>query len=137
MVARSTNIVPDTIAEIQGSLDRDRVLPRLEDWRDRVHGLYDKIQIGLGERYCYDRNGKHSTLEEVVQRAELSAADIPRIDILRIEERNRTLRALLQPRHLWIIGANGRVDLTVIPKIGYWPPSIHASRPLAADAAQK
>jgi hypothetical protein len=118
LMARSTDVVPDTIAEIQRPLDKNQVLPRLRDWRDRIHHLYDDIQNGLGKRYRYDRAAQYRTFEEIVQRAGLAEADIPSIDILRITESDGTLRAIIQPRHLWIIGANGRVDLTIIPKSG-------------------
>jgi hypothetical protein len=117
-MTRSTDVVPDTIAEIQGPLDRNQVLSRLRDWRERIHRLYDDIQNGLGKRYRYDRSGQHRTFEEIVQRTGLAEADVPPIDILRIEEPGGALRAIIQPRHLWIIGANGRADLTIIPKSG-------------------
>jgi hypothetical protein len=111
-------VVSDTIAEALEPPDRDHALARLNDWRDRVHRLYDEIQAGLGGRYHYDRQGKHRTLETAVQRSGISREQVPPIDILRIEQPGGALRAMLQPRHLWIIGANGRVDLTILPKSG-------------------
>jgi hypothetical protein len=117
-MARSMAVVADTIAEALEPPDREHVLLRLRDWRDRIHQLYEDIQAGLGQRYRYDRNGKHHTSEPIIQQAGLESRETPGIDILRIEEPGGTLRALLQPRHLWIIGANGRVDLVIVGKSG-------------------
>lgn len=112
------NLVADTIAELNDGLDRAQVLSRLEDWRKRVHGLYDEIQSGLGGNYFYDRHGKHVSQEEVVRRAGLPEWEIPPIDILQIEGPHRRTLATIRPRYLWMIGANGRLDLLVIPKTG-------------------
>jgi hypothetical protein len=112
------NVVSQTIDEALGGIGRDRALRRLTDWRDRVHSLYDKIEQGLGSEYSYDRSGKHRSLEEMSQRAGLQETEVPEIDILRIEKPAGTLRALVQPRHLWIIGANGRLDLIIPEKQG-------------------
>lgn len=108
-----TNIVSATIEELVEPIRRDHVMARLRDWRDRVHRVYDQIQEGLGPGYAYDRSGKHRTMEEMVQRAGIEEADVPAIDILRIERPQGTLRATLQPRYLWIVGANGRLDLLI------------------------
>ena len=108
-----TNIVSATIEELVEPVRRDHVMGRLRDWRDRVHRLYDDIQNGLGPDYDYDRSGKHRTMEEMVQRAGIEEQDVPAIDILRIERPQGMLRAMLQPRYLWIVGANGRLDLLI------------------------
>ncbi len=56
---------------------------------------------------------KQRNTEEQVQRANLSESQIPSLDILRILDLNDRTRALIIPRGLWIIGANGRLDLRV------------------------
>jgi hypothetical protein len=111
------NIVNATITEARQKPDKKHVLARLSDWRTRVHTLYDTIQNSLGDEYTYDRSGKHASQEEIVQRAGVEPQEVPQVDILRIE-RDGTLVAMLQPRGLWIIGANGRVDMIVIPRSG-------------------
>lgn len=108
-----SNIVSATIEELVEPVRRDHVMERLCDWRDRVHRLYDHVQDGLGTDYVYDRSGKHRTMEAMVQRAGIEEADVPAVDILRIERPQGTLRATLQPRYLWIVGANGRLDLLI------------------------
>jgi hypothetical protein len=111
------NVASDTIAEWAETPTRKRTLKRLRDWQSRVHGLYDRIEQALGSDYSYDRTGKHRSMEERVQQSGLSSDDVPPIDILRIEQSGR-LVAVIQPRSLWIIGANGRLDLVLTQKTG-------------------
>jgi hypothetical protein len=110
------DLVRSTMAEVKSGreIDRTHILHRLEDWRDRTHALYDFIERTLGTRFTYDRTGKQRSAEELVQLAGLSETEVPALDILRIEQPRGTLRATIVPRGLWIIGANGRLDLRVL-----------------------
>lgn len=102
-----------------GGVSREHVLKRLCDWRDRVHKLYDEIQHALeGSALQSNREGKHATLEELPQRVGLTPSDQPQIDILRIFRPDGTNAAILSPRGLWIIGANGRIDLRIVSSVG-------------------
>ncbi|MGC2524150.1 MAG: hypothetical protein WA417_16175 [Stellaceae bacterium] len=133
----SESVVADTITELNRDLDPAQVLLRLEDWRDRVHRLHDEIEKDLGRHYFYDRAGKHITQEDIVQRAGLPQREVPPIDILQIEGPHRRVLATIQPRYLWIIGANGRLDLLVTPKIGMGRRQfmlMDLSRPLAGES---
>jgi len=111
-----TALVRATMAEARfdGSVDAKHVLERLKDWRDRTHKLYEFIQKTLGTEFTYDRTGKHQSFEEPVQRAGLSKDEVPALDILRIERPQGTLRALVMPGGLWVIGVNARLDLRVL-----------------------
>lgn len=111
------NVVSDTIVEWAETPTRERTLQRLRDWRSRVHDLYDRIEHALGADYSYDRTGKNRSWEERVQQSGLNLDEVPPIDILRIERSGHPV-AIIQPRSLWIIGANGRLDLLVMPKTG-------------------
>jgi hypothetical protein len=111
------NIVNATITESLEKPDRKHVLDRLNDWQARVHALYDAVRQSLGDEYTYDRSGKQASDEELVQRAGIIPGEVPKLDILRIE-RNAELVAAFQPRNLWIIGANGRVDMIISPRSG-------------------
>ena len=113
----NVNIVAATIAEAREKPDKGHVLARLKDWQTRVHSLYQKIQKTLGNGYSYDRRGKHESQEEMVQRAHLKSDEVPKLDILTISEDGHRV-AEFHPRSLWIIGANGRVDLVVTPRSG-------------------
>jgi hypothetical protein len=108
----TTNAVTATMREALAEPGRDVVLRRLHDWRHRVHAMYESVQANLHEPYACDRSGKQRSQEGQVQRAGLTEDDIPAIDILRIT-RNGHVVAQFIPRMLWLIGANGRVDLLI------------------------
>jgi hypothetical protein len=102
-----------------GSVSRERVLERLQDWQRRVHQLYDRVEQTLRDTSFHtDREGKHTSNEELVQRVGLSQDEQPKIDVLRVIRPDGTNAAIFFPRGLWIIGANGRIDLRVVPPVG-------------------
>jgi hypothetical protein len=102
-----------------GGVSREQVLRRLRDWRDRVHRLYDDIERQLqGSVWHSDRKGKHTSNEELPQIVGVSDAEQPEIDILRIVRPDTSTAAVFYPRGLWIIGANGRIDLRITPVVG-------------------
>ncbi|QXX73936.1 hypothetical protein [Methylovirgula sp. HY1] len=111
----SPDIVSTTIEEVRSDreVDRTHVLARLEDWCKRVHELFHVIESALGREFTYDRTGKWGSQEEMVQRAGLTQDQVPLVDVLRIEKPQGSMRALILPRGLWIVGANGRLDLRV------------------------
>ncbi|HEY1931079.1 MAG TPA: hypothetical protein VGG99_03630 [Acetobacteraceae bacterium] len=113
----STDIVTATMRESLAEPEREATLRRLQDWRQRVHTLYDDVQAKLGPAYHYDRTGKNRSLESRVQRAGLTEDDVPPVDVLRIEFDGR-LAAQFLPRMLWMIGGNGRLDLVVSSRDG-------------------
>ena len=102
-----------------GGVSREHVLQRLRDWRDRVHKLYDEIERELqGTPFRCNREGKHTSAEELPQRVGITETEQPKIDILRIVRPDDTNAAVLYPRGLWIIGANGQIDLRITPSVG-------------------
>jgi hypothetical protein len=111
-----TELVRSTMAEVRPdrAVDAKHVLARLQDWKERTDGLFNFIQNTLGSQFTYDRTAKQRSAEELVQRAGLSENQVPALDILRIERPPGTLRATIMPRGLWVIGANGRLDLRVL-----------------------
>jgi hypothetical protein len=102
-----------------GGVSREHVLRRLSDWRDRVHKLYDQIERQLQDTgFRCNREEKHVLSEELPRKVGIAEAEQPKIDALRIVRPDKTNAAVLQPRGLWIIGANGRVDLRIMPSVG-------------------
>jgi hypothetical protein len=108
----TADVVTATMREALAEPAREATLQRLHDWRQRVHALYEEVQAHLDASYACDRSGKQRSHEGRAQRAGLSEGDVPAIDILRIE-RNGRLVAQFVPRTLWMIGANGQIDLIV------------------------
>jgi hypothetical protein len=114
--SNDTELVRSTMAEVRPdrAVDAEHVLARLQDWKERTNRLFNFIENTLGSQFTYDRTGKQRSAEELVQRAGLSEDQVPALDILRIERPPGTLRATIMPRGLWVIGANGRLDLRVL-----------------------
>src|SRR5262249_48386563 len=101
------------------TVTREDVLSRLLEWRERVHRLYDSIEQTLKEYgFQFDREGKHTTSEMLVQAAGVNPEEQPKIDILRIVRPDGTNAAIFFPRGPWVIGANGRIDLRLSPSVG-------------------
>jgi len=101
------------------SVSRERVLKRLADWHDRVYELYDGIERELeSTRFKPKREQKYAPPEEFARRFDITETEQPRIDALHIVRQDDTDAAILYPRGLWIIGANGRVDLRITPPVG-------------------
>lgn len=102
-----------------GSVSRDEALARLRDWRDRVHELYDEIEREIQDTsFRCDRSGKHISEEEFPRRVGVRDSEQPSIDTLRIVRPDDTAAAVFLPRGLWVIGANGRIDLRITPAFG-------------------
>jgi hypothetical protein len=102
-----------------GGVSREHALQRLRDWRDRVHELYHEIERQLRDTsFRCNREGKHTSSEELPRVVGITEAEQPKIDILRIVRPDNTNAAILSPRGLWIIGANGRIDLRITPSVG-------------------
>jgi hypothetical protein len=102
-----------------GGVSRERALERLQDWRRRVHQLYAQVEQALaGTSFQIDRQGKHTSNEELPQKVGLSQEEQPKIDVLRVVRPDGTNAAIFFPRGLWIIGANGRIDLRIVPPVG-------------------
>jgi hypothetical protein len=108
----TTDVVTATMREALAAPEREATLRRLHDWRRRVHALYDEVQAHLDAPYASDRSAKQRSQEGRVQQAGLTEDDAPPIDIMRIT-RDGDVVAQFMPRMLWIIGANGRVDLLI------------------------
>jgi hypothetical protein len=102
-----------------GGVSRERVLERLQDWKHRVHELYDQVERALqGTTFQSNREGKHTSNEELPQRVGVTQDEQPKVDVLRVVRPDGTNAAIFFPRGLWIIGANGRIDLRIIPPVG-------------------
>src|SRR5215211_6378640 len=101
-----SNITPRSSSEEladPSTISREQVLERLRDWRDRVHRLYGEIELTLhGTSFQLDREGKHTSAEELTQRVGVTSDEQPKLDILRIVRPGGTNAAIFF--HPWTVG---------------------------------
>lgn len=87
-------------------IDQNHVMRRVDDWADRVSALYADICRWLPAGWTAWKSDSVRMHEPLMQKFNLPARDIP---VLELASGERSAR--LEPRGLWIIGANGRLDL--------------------------
>ena len=118
MISRMNSSTSEELADPDG-VSREHVLKRLFDWRDRVHQLYDQVERELeGTPFRSHRKGKYRSAEEFPQRVGVAPREQPEIDVLRIIRPDNTDAAVFYPRGLWVVGANGQIDLRIKPSLG-------------------
>ena len=98
------NVLDDVTDE---TVDRTHVLRRVDDWQQRLHGLYNMIEGWLPNGWTVQREASVSMHEGLMRKFGIEPRKLP---TLRCDNGKGTL-VTLEPRALWIIGANGRVDL--------------------------
>jgi hypothetical protein len=101
-----------------GRVSRERVIQRWEDWRTRVHRLYADIEQALQNTlFRVERKSGPVSEEEFPRKVGVSPSQRQQVDSLRIVRPDGSSAATLTPRGLWVIGANGRVDLRITPPV--------------------
>ncbi|MFH1035830.1 MAG: hypothetical protein V1806_15090 [Pseudomonadota bacterium] len=82
---------------------------RLVDWQQRLNELYSSVQSWLPSNMGYqiDTSGSVVMNEELMKRRNISAVNLPTMTITHNSERV----LYFEPKGLWVIGANGRVDV--------------------------
>ena len=83
------------------------VRQRVEDWEGRLQGLYAAIGNWLPDGWKARQGPPIMMHEELMRKYGIAAKRIPTLELLR---RSGEI-VKIEPRALWIIGANGRVDL--------------------------
>lgn len=86
---------------------REHVEDRVDEWRQRLHDLFSDIGSWARARgWRVDDSGRVPMHEQLMQQFDMPATDQP---ILRLDRAQ--VYALFKPKALWVIGANGRIDL--------------------------
>ena len=93
----------------EDELDRGDIEKRIVDWKARISGLYDRIERWLPPGFAADRVGTVPMREKLMGRYDVPDTVLP---ILNVSKNGRGI-AKVVPGGLWIIGANGRLDLHV------------------------
>lgn len=101
------NVLEELIDDDERIVDKKYVERRVDDWSLRIEQLYANVASWLPEGWFALHAGDVAMHEELMQRFGVPERHLP----LLILERDGETRARMEPRGLWIIGANGRVDL--------------------------
>lgn len=99
----------DTIEELtehQDRIDWAHVERRIEDWQRRVVDLYDRLEGWLPPGWSSQRRFEVFMDEQVMRNVGRSGEKLPSLVL-----QHGTIAVRLEPRALWIMGANGRIDL--------------------------
>lgn len=87
-------------------IDRDHIVRRVDDWTNRIEALYRQIEGWLPAGWTADRKGTVQMREELMKKFGMPARELPVFQLSHQDKRS----ARIEPRGLWIIGANGRLD---------------------------
>jgi hypothetical protein len=90
-------------------MDNKYIQKRVDDWKKRINNLYDNIAqwIEYDSNFKIRRINDLSMYEELMANFNVPATKIESADIL---YKNKLILTF-KPYGLWIIGANGRIDL--------------------------
>jgi hypothetical protein len=90
------------------TFNRAHILERVDDWENRINGFYDKVsQWAKDAGFRTERTRKVLMSEELMQKFAVPDRELPVLDIVR---ENQTAASFV-PLGLWIIGANGRINV--------------------------
>ena len=89
------------------TIDAAHIRRRVDDWEERVHGLYAMIGNWLPDGWEARQGASVVMHEELMRKFGIGAKRIPTLMLVA----RAGSAARLEPRGLWIIGSNGRVDL--------------------------
>jgi hypothetical protein len=98
--------VLEEVTELE--LTSDHVERRVDDWARRIDALYTLIESWLPPGWTAERSRTRRMHEPLMQRFNLPARELPILDL--VHDGHRV--ASIEPRGLWIIGTNGRLNLT-------------------------
>lgn len=99
--------VAEELSSTEGGMSREHVLNRVADWKERVSNLYSAISGWLPSDVQSEVGSTVQMHEDLMKRFGIPSTSLPVLEFSRGERR----LGKLVPIGLWIIGANGRVDL--------------------------
>ena len=88
-------------------IDQAHIQRRVKDWQDRIDTLYQQIESWLPSGWTAQKAGTVTMHEELMRKFHVPAQNLP---VLQLYDHG-TPSVRIEPRGLWIIGANGRLDL--------------------------
>ena len=103
-----STVLDDVTSE---SIDAAYVQRRVDDWVHRIRLLYDELKAVVPDGWSI-RTAVVPMDEELMRKFHVSPISVPSISFIH----DSKVIATLTPRGLWVIGANGRLDLAVREK---------------------
>jgi len=89
-------------------IDKQEIEKRVRDWKQRISDLYSEIKLWLnGSEYSIKYGPKLTMYEELMAQFKVHSTEIDTADIYK----NNRIILTIKPKGLWVIGANGRVDV--------------------------
>lgn len=92
---------------VLGTVDRAHISKRIDDWKKRINDLYLKLNDWLPGDFTNQSGTPVRMYEEMMQKFNLNSIDLPTTDIVH----KRRIVISFKPKGLWVIGANGRIDV--------------------------
>ena len=98
--------VLEELTEFEDQIDRAHIERRIDDWVRRIENLYSDVRSWLPEGWA--ASGRYDVVmhEDLMRNFGITARRLPSLLL-----DNKSISFRLEPRGLWIIGANGRLDL--------------------------
>ena len=99
----------DNRAMFEETLSKEHIEKRLEDWKSRISNLYSSIEHWLASNPSYSIKIQTEVpmYEEIMQQYQVEPTTMKVLDIYKANH----IIATIKPIGLWLIGANGRVDI--------------------------
>jgi hypothetical protein len=90
-------------------IDKPFIQHQVGNWLERLSELYSFVENTLKNSKGIEcKSNRHMTMyEELMQKYDVDPAEVPILDIYK----NKTIVASFKPVGLWVIGANGRIDI--------------------------
>jgi hypothetical protein len=88
-------------------LTRDHVRRRVDDWSSRIDSLYEQVQEWLPNGWAARPGASVPINEELMRKTGEPARALPTLVLLH----EGTVAIKIRPYGLWIVGANGWIDL--------------------------
>lgn len=95
-------------------MDKDHIVKRIADWKNRVNNLYEESKSWIKERpdLLITIGNPAPMYEGLMQSFQIKPTEVNTADILK----GKKIILSFKPNGLWMIGANGRID--IISRIG-------------------
>lgn len=101
-----TTVLDDVTNE---KIDAQYICRRVDNWEERVRNLFAMIRDWLPEGWSAHEGAPVRMYEEMMREYNVPARQIPTLRLASSSEST----VWLKPRGLWIIGANGRIDMKI------------------------